>query len=192
MATLRRLANGLAIGLTLAYPPAVYFGLHVVQPRVLGLLLLFVLLLRHWQTARQFVAGIERPEWIVFAALCGLALGIMITNRAELLLLYPVAVSFSLLFVFGRSLIHPPSMVERIARLSEPDLPPQGVRYTRQVTWVWCGFFALNGAIALATVFASREYWALYNGLVSYILMGLLFVIEWLIRGWIRRCHVKP
>ena len=122
----------------------------------------------------------------------GLALGIMITNRAELLLLYPVAVSFSLLFVFGRSLIHPPSMVERIARLSEPDLPPQGVRYTRQVTWVWCGFFALNGAIALATVFASREYWALYNGLVSYILMGLLFVIEWLIRGWIRRRHVKP
>jgi uncharacterized membrane protein len=190
MATLRRLANGLAIALTIAYPPAVYFGLQVMQPRVLGLLLLSILLLRHWQTARQFMAGVERSEWIAFAALCCLALGIMITNQVELLLLYPVAVSVSLLFVFGRSLIRPPSMIERIARLSEPDLPSEGIRYTRQVTWVWCAFFTVNGAIALVTAFASREYWALYNGLVSYILMGLLFAVEWLVRGRIRRRHV--
>lgn len=184
---LPRLANLLAIGLTLAYPPAVYFGLRQVQPRMLGLMLLSLLLLRHWRSARRFAADIERAEWIVFAGLCCLALGIVASNRQELLLLYPAAVSLSLLLVFGRSLLHPPSMIERIARLSEPGLPAEGVRYTRRVTWAWCGFFTINAAISLATVFASRERWALYNGLVSYLLMGALFAVEWLFRRRMRR-----
>lgn len=187
MATLSRLANVLAIGLTLAYPPAVYFGLQRAEPRILGLMLLSIILLRHWQSARRFVADIRRVEWMVFAGLCCLALGIVASNREELLLLYPAAVSLSLLLVFGRSLLYPPSMIERIARLTEPDLPAEGVKYTRQVTRVWCGFFAINAAISLATVFASRERWALYNGLVSYLLMGALFGVEWLFRQRMRR-----
>lgn len=185
--TLHRLANVLAIGLALAYPPAVYFGLQVMEPRWLGLLLLATLLLRHRQSARRFAAGIEPIEWIVFAGLGGLALGIATFNSAGLLLLYPAAVSLSLLVVFGRTLFRPPSMIERFARLSEPDLPPQGVRYTRLVTGVWCGFFILNAAVSLTTVFASREAWVLYNGFLSYLLMGLLFAVEWAVRGRMRR-----
>lgn len=187
MATLRPLVNVLAIGLTLAYPPAVYFGLEVLKPRGLGLLLLAVLLLRHWQSARRFAADIRNSEWLTFAGLACLALAIAAFNSEGLLLFYPAAVSLSLLLVFGHSLAYPPSVVERIARLSEPDLPPAGVRYTRQVTKVWCGFFVLNAAISLATVFASRECWALYNGLLSYLLMGGLFAAEWLVRGRMRR-----
>jgi uncharacterized membrane protein len=186
-ANLRRIANGLAICLTVAYPFAVYFGLQVMEPRMLGLLLLVVILLRHWRFTERFLTGTRPLERAVFVALCGLALGIAASNREELLLLYPAAVSISLFLVFGATLLRPPSMIERIARLAEPDLPPQGVRYTRQVTWVWCGFFVLNSAVSLVTVFASRACWALYNGLISYLLMGLLFSIEWLVRGWIRR-----
>ena len=60
-----------------------------------------------------------------------------------------------MLAVFAVSLRFPPSAVERIARLSDPDLPPQGVAYTRRVTQVWCGFFVFNGAAALATAGAA-------------------------------------
>jgi len=51
------------------------------------------------------------------------------------------------------------------------------------VTQVWCGFFMLNGGIALATaLWSSFEIWSLYNGLIAYLLMGTLFVGEYLVR----------
>lgn len=187
MATLRPIANGLAIGLGIAYPLAVYFGLQVMQPRTLGALLLAVLLLRHGLALRRFAAAAGRLEWLLFAALAALAASVVAFDSADLLLLYPAGVSACLLLIFGRTLLHPPSMIERIARLSEPDLPPAGVRYTRRVTQVWCGFFLANGSVALATVFTSREAWALYNGLIAYLLMGLLFAGEWLVRRRVRR-----
>jgi uncharacterized membrane protein len=96
-------------------------------------------------------------------------------------------VSAVLLAVFASSLLRPPTIIERIARLSEPELPPQGVAYTRRVTQVWCGFFVANGAVALATVlWGSEELWLLYNGLLAYVFMGALFAAEWLLRQRMR------
>ncbi len=97
--------------------------------------------------------------------------------------MYPVLVSAIFLSVFGYSLISPPPIIERIARLSEPDLPPSAIIYTRRVTQVWCLFFIINGSISLGTVFlASPTVWYLYNGVVSYLLIGLLFGAEYLVR----------
>ena len=54
--------------------------------------------------------------------------------------------------------------------MQEPDLDARGQAYTRRVTQVWCGFFVLNGSLALATaLWASEEIWALYNGLIAYL-----------------------
>ena len=104
--------------------------------------------------------------------------------------LYPALINAVLLVVFAASLAFPPTAVERIARLSEPDLPPSGVAYTRRVTQVWCGFFVLNGALALATaLWMSDRAWALYNGLIAYGLIGLLFGVEWLVRQRVRAGH---
>jgi uncharacterized membrane protein len=49
---------------------------------------------------------------------------------------YPVAISLAAAAVFGWSLIAPPSLIERIARLQEPDLPVEGQAYCRKVTLV--------------------------------------------------------
>lgn len=104
--------------------------------------------------------------------------------------LYPVLVNAGFLAAFGYSLMVPPSMVERLARLREPDLPPAAVRYTRRVTQVWCGFFIFNGAAALATaLWASDALWSLYTGVISYALMGMLFGAEFLLRLRFKRLH---
>ncbi|MNJ71634.1 hypothetical protein D3C77_682010 [compost metagenome] len=80
------------------------------------------------------------------------------------------------------------TLVERLARLTDPDLPPAGVRYTRTVTRVWCGFFVLNGTLAAATIWhGDLALWSLYNGLVSYLLMGLLMGAEYLVRLRVKR-----
>ena len=59
--------------------------------------------------------------------------------------------------------------------------------YTRRVTQVWCGFFVVNGLIAVATaLWASPAAWALWNGLLSYVAMGVLMAGEWLVRRRVR------
>jgi len=64
------------------------------------------------------------------------------------------------------------------------------VIYTRRVTWIWCGVFVLNGSLALATaLWASNQVWALYNGLLAYVMMGALCGGEWLVRRRVKAAH---
>lgn len=41
--------------------------------------------------------------------------------------------------------------------------------------------------MTLLCIEAGEEAWALYNGFISYLLMGLMFAGEWLIRRRVRR-----
>lgn len=176
------------LALGMAYPALVFFGLGHFEPRIFGVLLLLVLLLRQRRAAKTLIAGLSRWQWLAAGASAALALSIVVANSEALLRLYPVVINLGMLALFAISLREPPSMVERIARLKEPDLSAAGVRYTRRVTQVWCAFFVLNGALALCSALvASRAVWAIYNGCIAYVLMGLLFAGEWLVRRKVRR-----
>ena len=96
---------------------------------------------------------------------------------------YPIIINGMLLATFGASLFSSQSLVERLARLKTPDLPTQAVLYTRKVTQIWCGFFIFN-IIVCAVLIAIQNYqwWAIYTGGISYGLMGVLMVGEWLVR----------
>ena len=173
----------LRILLWLVYPLAIFFGLRLTEPRVVAIVLGCGLLLRRRRHAARFLAGLSRVDLAVLGGLLLLAGMTAWTNSELLLRLYPVAVNLGMLLLFGLSLAFPPSMIERFARLGEPDLPPAAVGYTRRVTQLWCVFFVANGAVAAYTALhASRDVWALYNGLVAYLLMGGLFAGEWLFR----------
>lgn len=170
------LRNALIGLVTVLYPLAIYFSLGTIEPRWIALILLLVAVLRAISSPEKFW------RYAAGAALL-LALLSMYLNHATPLKLYPVIVSTTLLSVFAISLWHPPSVIERLARLQDHDLPVQAIAYTRKVTVVWCFFFLINGSIALFTaLYASDKIWALYNGLISYCLMGLLLGGEWLIR----------
>lgn len=170
------LRNALIGLVTVLYPLAIYFSLGNIEPRWIALILLSVAVLRALTSPEKFW------RYAAGAALL-LALLSMYLNHATPLKLYPVIVSATLLCVFSISLWHPPTVIERLARLQDPNLPVEAIAYTRKVTLVWCFFFLLNGSIALFTaLYASDKIWALYNGLISYCLMGILFGGEWLIR----------
>lgn len=172
-------------GLALLYPIAIYFALQWFQPRVIAIGLAVVLLIRQRHSALKLLTDLPRISHAILIALLALCVVTFATNSEALLRLYPAAMAFGVLALFALTLSHPPSMIERFARLRQPNLPPEGVAYTRRVTIVWCGFLTLNGLFATWTAFyASREVWLLYNGLLIYVLMGLLFVGEWLYRRW--------
>ena len=99
--------------------------------------------------------------------------------------LYPAVIVALALVSFGVSLWRTP-LVEVFARGMGESLDARGVDYCRRVTVVWTVFLALHLAVTVGTVFASRETWAVYNGCIAYVLMGALFVGEWLYRRRIR------
>ena len=100
--------------------------------------------------------------------------------------LYPVIMVAIALAAFAISLFRRP-LVETIACRMGERLDVRGVAYCRNVTRLWTAFLAVHLAVTVATVFASYEIWAVYNGFVAYVLMGALFLGEWLYRRRVRR-----
>lgn len=165
----------------LLYPLAIFFGYGRVDARILAGVLALVGLIRYATTTGPFRRA-------ALAAALALAAAVVVFDRALPLKLYPLVVSGVLLAFFGWSLVSPPTVAERLARLRDPELSPAGVRYTRHVTEVWCVFFVLNMGISLATaLWGSLAAWSLYNGVIAYVLMALLFAGEYLVRRRVMR-----
>lgn len=173
---MRGAATALVWAATLMYPLLIWLGLARFEARWLALVLLALALLR---------AAVSRePVWLAAAAgAFVLVAATWILNHGLPLKLYPVLVNATLLGVFALSLLRPPTVIERLARLEKPDLPAEALPYVRKLTQVWCAFFVLNGAIALWTALAASDAaWALYNGLIAYVLIGALLLGERLVR----------
>jgi uncharacterized membrane protein len=172
-----RLLTIFAVLVTLAYPLAIWLAEGRVEPRLMaGLLVLAGL-------TRLPALPFDRATRWWLGATAILVIAAFWAGGSLPLKLYPVLVNGALLAMFASSLVAPPTVIERWARLREPDLPPQAIAYTRRVTQVWCGFFAINGCVAFLTaLYASSALWWFYNGFVAYLLIGLLFAGEYCVR----------
>lgn len=169
----------LTLILTIAYPFIIWWGLDV-----FGLVFLvgFMVAL----SALRYI-GDPKPLTLAIMLMCILLGGVgCVYEDPVALKLYPVLMNLMMFFLFGTSLLDQESIIERFARLQNPELPDKAIAYTRHLTVIWCAFFIVNGGIALWTVLcASDQVWAIYNGAVAYALMGCLFVGEWLYRKFI-------
>ena len=174
--------------IVVAYPIIVYFGLKYFEVRIIAVALIVIALARLFLVRRLKLEATGMPRtYLIVAALLVVGISAMASNSPILLRYYPVCLSALMLALFVISLFRPPTVIEQIARIKEPDLPPAAIPYTRKVTIVWCGFFAFNGAMALYSVLATdMEFWVIYNGGISYGLIGILLVGEFIIRRYIR------
>ena len=173
---LTRSLRPLGLVALMAYPFAVYWGLGRFSTRIMiaGLLALLGLRLTRAQNGRG-----RLPELIAATGV------ILIAARSPLVGLraYPILISLTLASIFGYSLLRPPTIIEQIVRFRRPLMPPQIIPYLRKVTIVWTGFFLLNATISAATLASGDlKLWALYNGLLSYLLIGALMLGEFVIR----------
>lgn len=121
----------------------------------------------------------------------------LLTGKELFLKLYSVAISATFLVFFGSTLFFGPNIIFRFAALADKSIigssyENQVKSYCKKVTIAWCCFFIINGFIAAyTTFFCSREVWAIYNGGISYALMGTLFVVEFIIRKLVDRKMIK-
>jgi uncharacterized membrane protein len=180
------------LALKLAYPAVILCAWRIGEPRYIGIALFVLLWMQRWfgaGTVANALRRLSKLDWCVALGLASASASIAVTNSELMLRFYPALVNLGLLAAFGATLARGPSMIERFARMQEPDLDARGVAYTRRVTQLWCGFFVLNGAFSAYTACAfSRDGWALYNGALAYGLVGVLLAGEF---AW-RHAYVKP
>lgn len=174
--------------LSAAYPAAVFCCLVVfhVPIKIFSLFVVFIALVY-----LLLFTGNKKKNWKLLSSasllLCG-GIVCLATGRTVFIKLYPVLMNVIFLFAFGSTLFSPPNICFRFACLADKKLPKSHIArrvesYCFKVTAVWCAFFILNGAAALYTVLCkSDRIWSLYNGGISYVLMGILFAGEFLVR----------
>ena len=159
----------------------------------------------------------RRLEWLALVWLLGIALGgalrqrrlwawvVLIAGAAGLyglvflgnglyaLYIPPAAIPAALFVLFASSLrAGQTPVVTKIARLMhDGPLPDDLVSYTRQVTLLWCGVcLALFASAVLLAVFATPELWSLMTNVIHYLILGAVFVLEFLYRR-IRFSHYE-
>jgi uncharacterized membrane protein len=135
-----------------------------------------------WLAARRAL-----PWWLIAAAAVAALAGGLIDREiaARLAFLPPILIYVFLCWVFARTLAPGREpLVTRIARLvRDGELPQPLVAHTRRVTWLWAVALVLMAAISAALArFAEPATWSFFTNILSYALLGLLFVLEYLYR----------
>ena len=108
-------------------------------------------------------------------------------KRFVFLKFYPPVCNCFLFLVFFVSLFTKETVIQKFARMCGDKLEKPAWDYTRKVTEVWSVFTFINLIISIWTIFLPDKIWILYNGCISYILVGLLFGIEYLVRINLRK-----
>ncbi|WP_428356314.1 hypothetical protein [Methyloprofundus sp.] len=104
--------------------------------------------------------------------------------------LIPIIIQLSLMLFFGKTLLRDkgPSLVERFAQLEFPVMPPVLSRYCRHLTIMWTGFFAFNIVTCIfLALFASVEWWAIFTGVLIFMLTAMLMIAEYIWRFFLFR-----
>lgn len=170
---------------TILFPVFAAVGIHWLGPWPIVAALIVVLSLRIVFPASSAVPMAMTSALIAVVA-CEIAVSFYDPELAARL--YPVFMNLMMFASFAVTLWKPPSMIERFARITDPDLDAHGVAYTRKVTWVWMGFFMFNGSAAFWTALhGTLVQWSAYNGAISYGLAGVLMAGEYAVRRIVRR-----
>lgn len=158
------------------YPLIWYFGQQYIGVTPIAVLMAVIWLVRACLARTGYHRKISSVVMVIFLCLAFI-------RSATAMYWYPVMVSMMMLLIFAGSLFSSQSLIERLARFKMPDLPPSGVRYTRKVTQIWVMFFIMNILITTVLIVTEQwQAWTVYTGIVAYVLMGVLFVGEFLYR----------
>ncbi len=182
---MKSLAKFFIILVIILYPFIIFASLNSLSIKYVSLIVILIFILRLLILRKD-----SNITWKLIT-IVGIILAVVtiLINNITAMLLYPVFVNVSLLCIFCYSLLQEKSLITKLAmRMSKEPLSMYAIKYTWYVTFAWCIFFAINASISILTVIiGSIKIWTLYNGFISYILIGSMMLIEIIIRTIVRR-----
>lgn len=180
-----RLALAAAVGAV--YVWLAHIGSIAEHPPVISLLIgLFPLLafatVLAWQ-ARHRVIGLGALAGCL--ALLYAGLDVLRANTAWLYFLQHAGTHALLALTFGRTLFgrQEEALCARIAAIVHDPLPAAVARYTWQVTLAWTVYFVVACIVSVVLFsFGPIEIWSVFANLLTPVLLGSMFVGEYLVR----------
>ena len=137
----------------------------------------------------------RRPGWIVgLTTLYSIIIFWFAGNQAEALLFaQPIIINFLIFALFMSTLVGDSQpLVTRFASLIRKEVPFEVESYCRKVTWVWAIFFLSVAIVSIyLSVFASIESWSWFTNVLVYILILVMFVIEFTVRRLVLKQHME-
>ena len=135
------------------------------------------------------VAAWRARQWLVVAALAGLALLLVLLvprgslgDPGWLYLAQHAGTHAAMGVAFAATLRRPLSLIGQLAQSLHP-LTPDMVRYTRAVTMAWVAYFFGMAVVSVALFVAgAREAWSLLATVGTPLLVAALMVGEYLLR----------
>ena len=122
-------------------------------------------------------AALQLPAIALVFAVLG-----WISDDGTWLLILPSATQGAFGVAFLRSLSGVP-LVEHFARMVKPELGADEIAHCRAWTRIWGIYLLVLAAIGLGLArWAPLAVWTGYVGVVSYVLVGALFAVEYVIR----------
>jgi len=106
-----------------------------------------------------------------------------------ILLLYPVLADLAFLIIWITSFFFPPPFAFYFIQIIDKNIKSVVPKnrfdiYCFRATLAWCFYFIFDGIIAGITIIIynhSPKIWYIYNALITYIIMGLIFAGEYII-----------
>lgn len=162
----------LRVIILLLYPFLIFFALtHNISLKLISLIFLGVILLNYQRSRNKILLCIGM-------LMCCL---LYCYKYTIFLKIYPVIMNFSIFVAFASSLKKKP-LITVFAEKMKVRMTKEKLVYTRKVTKAWAYFMFVLSIFSLATVFMSDFVWMFFNGFISYVLIGCMFCVEWLIR----------
>ena len=170
-----------ALLLVCAWPLALHYSILFASPEwparvngtAAGLGVLIATIAADSNGARILAAGV-----LVFLA------GALVLSPQLLVFAPPVLINGALAALFAASLrAGREPLIGVFARLEHGTLPPDLVQHVRLITWCWALLLGAIATIALAlAAWAPMETWSLLVNVVGYLLIGILFIGEYVYR----------
>lgn len=125
----------------------------------------------------QRKAALQLPAIALGFALLG-----WVSDNGTWFLILPSATQATFGIAFLRSLSTTP-LIEHFARMMKPELSVAEHAHCRRWTRIWGIYLLVLAAIGLVLArWATLAVWTVYVGVVSYVLVGVLFAVEYFVR----------
>jgi uncharacterized membrane protein/rubredoxin len=109
--------------------------------------------------------------------------------------LYPALTALAYLTIMITSFFFPPPLayyfIDIFDKTIKTKIPKEVFEsYYLKASVIWCVFFFIDGIISVfTTLYGSDRVWGIYNGGVTYFLMGLIFIGEFIVLKSIEKRH---
>ena len=99
-------------------------------------------------------------------------------------ILPPIAINLFIGMIFLKSLtLNATPLIEKYVVLLEGGIDMEQRHYARWVTILWAGvLLSLAVESLLLGIFFSHETWSIFTNFINYLILGLVFVGEYLLR----------